>query len=129
MSKIVEYLFEAFLIIVFCTALANWFVGNDNINSLIDLTKETVEADREVVNTSRVQLDDEYGNYLAVVPFDTEYTIDEMKEFIEMQRGAWVGNTEDPTRWVSMGDSIGEYNYIRISGKTYKKDGTKFILQ
>lgn len=127
MNKIVEYLFEGFLIMVFCVAIKTWFVGNENIDSLIDLTKRTIEADGEIINTSHITLNDKYQAYLAVVPFDEEYDMQSMKEFIK------TGNTilvsfNGTQFYQAFGEvNVAAYSYIKVDGRLYKKDGNKFI--
>lgn len=126
MNKTIEYLFEGFLIMVFCIAVNNWFSGSDNIDTLIDLSKSEIESDDEIINTSHVSLEQKYREHLAMVPYDDEYTIDEMKQFVE-GRLVWIGNNANGLAQTNM-PAIGTYTYVKIDNYLYKLQDGKYRL-
>lgn len=128
MNKIIEYLFEGFLIMIFCTAIMNWFSDNENLNALIDVTKEHVESDNEVINTSHVALDQKYGESLAVIPFDVSYTKEGMLKFINRRSDVRVGGTEASlTNWNSSLEL--KHKYVEVDNYLYElhEDNYKLI--
>lgn len=127
MNKIVEYLFEGFLIMVFCTAVKNWFVGNANINNLIDLTKKTVEADTEIINTSHIITDEKYQKSLATIPYDEEYDLQSMSEFANSSNSV-LGSFDGKNFYQIYGKvNPSSYIYLKVNGRCYKKVNDKFV--
>ena len=129
MSKIVEYLFEGFLVMLFCTAISVWVSGNENINILFDLTKRTVESDTEVINTSHVKIEDKYQDSLGIIPYDESYSIQQMKNFINSYGPLYASS--NGTNFVSVPSGIdpADYNYLKVNGRCYKKIEGKFLKQ